>query len=116
MVVAIIGIIAGVAVARFKDTPQKAREAVLKTNLATLREVIDQYYADKTHYPFALEDLVDDGYLRLVPTDPMVGDPDSWELIYSDQSDQNPDEQQGIFDVKSASPGIALDGSYYNEW
>ncbi len=116
VVVAIIGIIAGSAAARYSNAPQRAREAVLKTNLSTLRDVIDQYYADKAHYPYTLEDLVDEGYLRTIPVDPMTGSTDTWDLIYSTPDDLNPEEQSGIFDVKSGSTGAALDGSPYSEW
>jgi len=116
VVVAIIGIIAGIAAARFANAPRKAREAVLKTNLSTLRDVIDQYYADKRHYPFALEDLVDEGYLRELPVDPMTGTNTDWELIYSVPDDLAPDEEQGIFNVKSSSSAVAMDGSYYSDW
>ena len=116
VVVSIIGIIAGIAAARFKNTPVKAREAVLITNLVTLRDVIDQYYADKAHYPFTLEDLVDDGYLRKIPIDPIAGDAGSWELVESEVDEMNPDQSSGIFDVKSGAPGQALDGTYYADW
>jgi len=116
VVIAIIGIIAGIASARFANAPRKAREAVLKTNLATIRDVIDQYFADKRHYPFALEDLVDEGYLRTIPVDPMTGTADDWELIYSIPDDLAPEEEQGIFNVKSGSSGTAMDGSYYADW
>jgi general secretion pathway protein G len=116
VVVAIIGIIAGIAAARFANAPRKAREAVLKTNLATFRDVIDQYYADKRHYPFALEDLVDEGYLRVLPSDPLTGNSTDWELVYSIPTDLAPDEDQGIFDVKSGSSAVAMDGTYYSDW
>lgn len=116
VVVAIIGIIAGIAAAQFKQAPTKAREAVLKTNLSTLRDVIDQYYADKAHYPYSLEDLVDEGYLRAIPADPMTRSTDTWDLIESDVDDSNPDQQSGIFDVKSGAPGQGLDGTYYADW
>jgi len=116
VVIAIIGIIAGIASARFANAPRKAREAVLKTNLATIRDVIDQYYADKRHYPFALEDLVDEGYLRTIPMDPMTGNATDWELIYNIPDDLAPEEEQGIFNVKSGSPDTALDGTYYADW
>ena len=116
VVIAIIGIIAGIASARFANAPRKAREAVLKTNLATFRDVIDQYYADKRHYPFSLEDLVDEGYLRTIPVDPMIGNGDEWELIYNIPDDLSPEEEQGIFNVKSGSTSTALDGSYYADW
>jgi general secretion pathway protein G len=116
VVVAIIGIIAGIAAARFANAPRKAREAVLKTNLSTFRDVIDQYYADKRHYPFALEDLVDEGYLRVLPSDPLTGNSTDWELVYSIPTDLAPDEDQGIFDVKSGSSAVAMDGTYYSDW
>ena len=116
VVVAIIGIIAGIAAAQFRDTPRKAREAVLKTNLATMRDVIDQYYADKNRYPDSLETLVDEGYIRQVPNDPIVGDQVSWELIFQGADEMNPDQGSGIFDLKSSSPGVALDGTYYSDW
>ena len=116
VVVALIGIISGIAAARFQHTPQKAREAVLKTNLATLRDVIDQYYADKAHYPFQLEDLVEEGYLRTIPGDPITGSTETWELIYSDSDEGNPDQERGIFDVHSGAAGTALDGTAYADW
>ncbi|MFQ5670748.1 MAG: type II secretion system protein [Acidobacteriota bacterium] len=116
VVVAIIGIIAGIAAARFANAPRKAREAVLKTNISTLRDVIDQYYADKRHYPYSLEDLVDEDYLRTIPSDPITGSSETWELVYSDTDEANPDQQQGIFDVRSGAPGTALDGTAYADW
>ncbi len=116
VVVAILGIIAGIAAAQFKNTPQKARETVLKTNLMTLRDVIDQYYADKAHYPYTLEDLVDDGYLRTIPVDPITRSTQTWDLIESDVDESNPDQSSGIFDVKSGASGQALDGTYYVDW
>ena len=116
VVVAIIGIIAGIAAARFANAPRKAREAVLKTNLSTFRDVIDQYYADKRHYPFSLEDLVDEGYLRVLPSDPLTGNSTDWELVYSTPTDLAPDEDQGIYDVKSGSSAVAMDGTYYSDW
>ncbi len=48
--------------------------------------------------------------------DPMTGTTQDWELIYSTPDDLDPEEEQGIFDVKSSSPGVALDGSYYADW
>jgi general secretion pathway protein G len=116
VVVAIIGIISAIAAANFAKTPQKAREAVLKTNLATLRDVIDQYFVDKAHYPYQLEDLVTDGYVRAVPSDPITGSAQTWELVYSEADESNPDAEQGIYDVKSGAPGVALDGTNYADW
>jgi general secretion pathway protein G len=116
VVVAILGIIAGVAVAQLRKTPTKAREAVLKENLYVIRDVIDQYFADKGKYPESLETLVEDGYLRKVPIDPFTGSSDTWTLEQAEASDEDPDASGGVIDVHSGSAETALDGSQYNEW
>ena len=81
IVVAILGILTAVAIPRFQQAPQKAKEAVLKTNLHTMREAFDQYFADKAAYPESLETLVEEGYLREVPIDPLTGSSSRWRLI-----------------------------------
>jgi general secretion pathway protein G len=116
IVVAIIGIIAGIAVAQLRQTPQKAKEAVLKEDLFTLRDVIDQYFADKGKYPDSLQALVDDGYMRKIPIDPFTGSDQSWSIEHAEASDTDPDASAGIIDVHSGSDATALDGSKYSEW
>ena len=72
VVVAIIGILATIAMPALKNVPPRTREAVLKTNLRTLRDVIDQHYGDKGKYPTSLEALVEEGYIRKIPQDPIT--------------------------------------------
>ena len=132
VVIAIVGILAAMAVVNLKNSPTRAKEAVLKNNLRTLREVIDQFYADQGAYPSTLEDLVSEGYLRTVPIDPVTGETD-WELVYEDETagaddldagfDDWGDEQEefgesgpGIIDVRSSAPGESLRGEVYSEW
>lgn len=125
VVVAIIGILAAIALPNLIQTPRRAEEAVLKTNLRTLREVIDQHYGDQGSYPATLEALVEEGYLRDVPLDPIT-DLAEWGLVY-----ENPDEfsdpdllfddpfgggEAGIIDVYSLSEDISLDETPYSEW
>jgi general secretion pathway protein G len=123
IVVAIIGILATIAMPALKDVPRRANEAVLKTNLHTMRDVIDQYYGDKGKYPTSLDQLVEKGYLRKIPVDPMTKRNDSWEFEYEETSDDNPRPETetdegapGIVDVHSGSPLAALDGTLYREW
>ena len=80
-----------------------------------MRDAIDQYYADAQEYPSRLEALVTEGYLRSIPEDPFTGSSDSWVAIPADVDIADP-FAQGIFDVKSAYEGIALDGTPYAEW
>jgi len=94
------------------DGPQRAREDVLKTNLTTMRTVISQYQEDRGSLPEELDDLVEEGYLRRVPTDPLMGDTPSWTLLY----EQSPVGTRGIRDVHSSSQKIGLNGIPYNLW
>jgi general secretion pathway protein G len=119
IVVAIIGIIAGIAVVQLQNAPKKAREAVLKEDLYALRDCIDQYFADKGKYPESLETLVEENYLRKLPTDPITGSSETWQVVHAEADDENstdPSATAGIIDVKSGAEGSALDGSRYSDW
>ncbi len=124
IVVAIVGILAGIAMPRLKDVPRRASEAALKTDLHTFRDVIDQYHADKGHYPPSLDALVEDGYLRAIPRDPITRRIDTWvvelEEIDPDaapaETDLPEEGQPGIIDVRSGSEKMSLDGTPYSEW
>jgi len=116
IVIAIIGILAAIAAAQYQKTPLKAKEAVLKQDLFTLRDVIDQYFADKGKYPESLETLVEDGYIRRLPVDPFTESDQTWEVEYAESSDDDPSGGGGVIDVHSGATGIALDGSSYSEW
>ena len=114
IVVAIAGILVTLAVPSFQRSAVKAREAALKQNLATIRTVLDQHYADQGIYPKSLEALVEAGYLRQIPVDPFTKTADSWVLVYEENAGD--DEEGGIFDVHSGSDLTALDGTAYSEW
>lgn len=123
IVIAIVGILAAVAMPALKNVPRKANEAVLKTNLHTMRDVIDQHYGDKGRYPASLQALVDGGYLRAIPIDPITKRSDTWVVEYEEIDPDNPpteseseDGQPGIVDVHSGAQGSSLDGSPYSEW
>jgi general secretion pathway protein G len=122
IVIAIIGILAAIAMPKLMHTPDKAKEAVLRTDLRTFRDVIDQYYADKGKYPETLEALVEDDYLRAIPVDPMTKSADSWVAVYEEPNidagapESDDEAQPGIMDVHSGSELTGSDGRPYNEW
>ncbi len=116
IVVAIIGILTGLATVQFRQTPRKAKEAVLKENLFVMRDVIDQYFADKGAYPGSLQTLVDEGYIRKIPTDPFTKSDQTWIEEEADFADSSADLSGGIIDVRSGSMEVAMDGSNYGEW
>jgi len=78
IVMAIIGVLAMVAVPSYIKAIQHAREAVLKEDLHTLREAIDSYTMDKQKAPQSLDDLLQDGYLKTIPEDPMTKSNTTW--------------------------------------
>jgi general secretion pathway protein G len=122
-VIALIGIIAAVAVGQYRNAIKKAKEAVLKEDLFTMRSCIDQYLADKGHYPSSLQELVDQGYLRFMPFDPITQSKDTWVEIFADPDTEEglePTDElgggPGVMDVRSGAEGTALNGTAYSEW
>jgi general secretion pathway protein G len=89
---------------------------VLRENLFRLREVIDQYHHDKGKYPATISALVQEGYLREMPLDPITQSGSTWIEVPEDMTD-NPDPmaQPGVWDVKSGAQGVTLDGIPYSE-
>lgn len=116
IVLAIIGLLVSVALPQYRLAQQKAREAVLRENLTRMREVLDQYFSDKGKYPTSLQQLVDEGYLRKMPVDPITNREDTWQVIYEDAGNNpDPTAQLGIWDIKSGAQGVSLEGIPFNE-
>ena len=115
IVVAIVGILVTLAIPMFQQSAMKAKEAALKQNLFTMRAVIDQFYADRGDYPESLESLVEEKYLRAIPVDPFTKSASTWNEIYEEQ-EEGDDSPAGVYDVKSGSDGLALNGTPYKEW
>ncbi len=113
IVLVIIGILLTLAQPSFSTSVHRAREATLQENLFIFRDVIDQYFADNDAYPPSLEALVEARYLRKIPKDPITGSDATWLLVYATNEDG---VEEGIFDVKSGSESIALDGTAYADW
>jgi general secretion pathway protein G len=123
IVITLIGILVAMALPSLTQQPRRAKEAVLKTNLHTLRDTLDQYHADKGHFPTGLDELVSGGYLRQIPRDP-IAETEEWDLVYEELDYEEPpaetdlpeDGQPGIIDVRSTAEGESLDGTPYGEW
>ena len=83
VVVTMIGILATLALPNLIQMPRRAKESVLKNNLHTIRQTLDQFYGDQGFYPASLEALEEEGYLRSVPMDPFT-DEREWGLVYEE--------------------------------
>jgi len=115
IVIAIIVILVGMAAGIYTRTVQHARESVLKKDLQTMREAIDNYTLDKQQAPQSLQDLVDAHYLRQVPVDPITQQTD-WALHYGDTVVSPDQTSTGVDDVHSNSDQMGSDGTPYNTW
>ena len=115
IVIAIIAILVGMAAGIYTRTIQHARESVLKKDLQTMREAIDNYTLDKQQAPQSLQDLVDAHYLRQVPVDP-INQQNDWVLHYGDMVLSADQTSTGVDDVHSGSDQEGSDGTPYNTW
>jgi|SRR5580658_1289176 general secretion pathway protein G len=116
IVMFIIGILASLAIPSFKGALHHAREAVLKEDLQTMRAAIDSYTMDKQKGPQSLDDLVQEGYLREIPEDPMTHAKDTWVTDTSDAMYSIDETEPGITDVHSGSQETASDDQPYSSW
>ncbi len=111
VVMAIIATLLTIATPRYFRSLQRSREAVLRQDLATLRESIDRFHGDTGKFPPSLAALVERRYLRAVPVDPIAKAADRWVVVRSDDPDDD-----GVKDVRSGADGTGEDGVAYGAW
>lgn len=116
IVMAIVGILISIAIPMYTNSIRRANETVLKNNLFQLRTMIDEYTFDRKAAPQTLEDLVAEGYINSVPVDPVTKSNQTWVLIIEDTVTAVDQTQPGIFDVRSGSDLVSLEGTPYSEW
>ena len=116
VVMAIIVVLITMAIPVYQKSIIRAKESVLKNNLFTIRTVIDNYTYDKQKAPQSLQDLVTEGYLREIPVDPMTASNQGWKVIMEDATQAVNQDSPGIFDVRSGSEKLGLDGTPYADW
>jgi general secretion pathway protein G len=116
IVMAVLGILVAFAIPAYQDATLRAKEAILKEDLQRLREALEQHLVDKGVYPEALEDLVEFGYLRQLPVDPITKSADTWEPEFAPWMMVDQGQPAGIWNVYSGAEDEALDGTFYNEW
>jgi general secretion pathway protein G len=117
IVISIMAILVSIAVPNFTTSIKQSREAVLRQNLFTLRSLISQYTLDKQKAPQSLQDLVQAGYMKQIPVDPITGQAD-WTVDQEQDTVMSPDEQDqgGIDDVHSSATQIGTNGTAYSTW
>ena len=140
VVMSLVVILAGIGLAQYRNGIVRAQEAVLREDLFRMKDALDQYYADKSHYPPGLSALVSEGYppdldtlvegvtmandasgrklkfLRRVPLDPITSSTDWGLRAYTDEPDSLSWGGKSVFDVYTRSGATALDGTKYRDW
>jgi len=136
MVVALIAVLAAMALPVAKFTVKRQKEAELRLALRQIRTAIDEYKRMSDQgmipvkiggegYPEDLEELVEGveivgqetkmRFLRRIPIDPMTRD--DWALrSYQDDHDATSWGGENIYDVRTTSEGVAIDGTKYADW
>jgi general secretion pathway protein G len=91
----------------------RSREGVLRAELRRMREAISRYESERGTPPRSLTQLVEAGYLKEIPVDPITGLRDWGEEVI---------DLRGFFDililedVHSVSPLVSSEGTPYKEW
>ena len=116
IVMSILLILITIAIPIYNQSILRARESVLRQDLFTMRQVIDQYTLDKQKAPQSLEDLVSAGYIKLIPNDPFTGRNDTWQTVQEDTTLDPSVTEPGITDVHSGSNVVGSDGTAYSTW
>lgn len=112
VVMAAIGLLLAIVAPRYTEHVDRARETALRQNLASLRDAIDKFHADRARYPKDLQELAQERYLRSVPIDPVTDRSDTWQLLPPPGSAGT----GAVFDVRSGAPGQGRDGRPYASW
>ncbi len=116
IVMTVMSIIVSIAVPIYQKSIVRAKESVLRSNLFTIRTIIDEYTYDKQKAPQTLQDLVEAGYLRQVPIDPFTSSTETWQIVMEDAVTSANQTEPGIYDIHSGSDRRGLDGTPYAEW
>jgi general secretion pathway protein G len=111
VVMTIVAVLLALVAPRYFGNVDRAKETVLRTNLAQTRDAIGRYHADKGKYPADLETLVKERYLRDLPLDPVADSREAWVIVPPEDP-----KQGGVFDVKSGASGEASDGTAFGDW
>jgi general secretion pathway protein G len=136
--ISVLGVLASVAMPLVQVSVTRSRELDLRRALRSVRMGIDQFKteydkakanlkdarpefknmqtADRTGYPKTLDEMVETKILRRIPRDPMT--PDGKWIIrsYSDNVESSMSDGKDVYDIRSASQAVALDGTKYDTW
>lgn len=126
IVLGVLSILAGIALPAVRMNVRRADELELRSSLRQMREAIDRCFRERDEaspggidalkYPASLAQLVEEKYLRSIPRDPFSGKAE-WRTISStDGPDSRESNGDNVWDVRSTSEELGLDGTPLAEW
>lgn len=116
VVLALVALLSTLAAPRYVRSLEVARERALAVSLATMREAIDRFAADKGRWPASIAELAEQRYLRAVPQEPISGRIDGWVELSAAAPPAGSGQAGGIDDVRSGAAGVGSDGRLYADW
>ena len=116
IVISMILILVSISIPAYNQSILRAKEYVLKQDLFQLRSLISQYTLDKQKAPQSLDDLVQAGYIKQIPLDPMTGSNSTWTVDQEDSLMSVDQQDPGINDVHSGATQGSSDGTAYSTW
>src|SRR5258705_1511838 len=116
IVISMILILVSISIPAYNQSIIRAKESVLRQDLFQLRSLISQYTLDKQKAPQALDDLVQAGYIKQIPVDPMTGSNSTWTVDQEDSIMSVDQQDPGVSDVHSGAEGMSTDGTAYSSW
>lgn len=110
VVLAIVALLSTLAMPKFFQSIDTAKETILADNLRITRETIDKFYGDTGRYPESLDELVEKKYLRSLPLDPIAGSNNAWIIVPPDNGFKG-----NVYSVKSSAIGVGRSGVPYTD-
>ncbi len=136
--IAVLGVLAMVAMPLAQVSVTRNRELELRRDLRVIREGIDRFKAeydkarqnardaredfkklvavDRSGYPLTLDELVKTKILRRIPRDPMTPEGQWITRSFSDNPDSSLSDGKDVYDIRTSSRAVALDGTTYDTW
>lgn len=114
LIVAFLFVLTAIGIWYIVDVRPREREVMLKQELKSIRRMIDQYALDKHQLPRSLDDLVQAGYVREIPIDPITQKRD-WHIKMGEDTVSR-GGGMGLVDVYSNAQGLGRNGILYAEY
>lgn len=111
VVLAIVSMLLTLAVPRYFQSLDGARQTVLAENLRLTRDVLDKFFQDTGRYPNSLDELVERQYLKALPIDPVTDSARSWNLVPPREGYPG-----RVYDLRSTAPGVDRHGRAFADY